>query len=171
MIKMALSATTLVLLTASAAQAVTAKSLGQFSDWSAATYEQGSAQRCFIMGKPSAEEPSSLRHGDVFFFVQNGGSDSNTESSFQTGYDFAKNSVVTVTIGDDSFRMLTEGNNAWLERLEREPALLAAMRAGSNMVLQARSARGNATSYTFSLSGVTAASRVMQRCDPNAAQS
>ncbi len=113
MIKMALSATTLVLLTASAAQAVTAKSLGQFSDWSAATYEQGSAQRCFIMGKPSAEEPSSLRHGDVFFFVQNGGSDSNTESSFQTGYDFAKNSVVTVTIGGSSGGSGNSGSTNW----------------------------------------------------------
>ncbi|WP_248307916.1 invasion associated locus B family protein [Bosea sp. AS-1] len=171
MIKMALTATTLALLTTSAAHAVTAKSLGQFSDWSAATYAQGDTQRCFIMSKPSAEEPSSLRHGEVFFFVQTSGSGSNTESSFQTGYDFAKNSVVTVTIGDDSFRMLTEGNNAWLERLEREPALLAAMRAGDDMVLEARSARGNATSYTFSLAGVTAASRVMQRCNPDAAQS
>lgn len=171
MIKMALSAATLVLATAPAAHAVTAKSLGQFNDWSAATYEQGDTQRCFIMGKPSAEEPSGLRHGEVLFFVQTGSSDSNTESSFQTGYDFAKNSVVTVTIGDDSFRMLTEGNNAWLERLEREPALLAAMRAGNNMVLEARSARGNTTTYTFSLTGVTAASRMMQRCNSGAAQS
>lgn len=171
MIKMALSATALVLLTASAAQAVTAKPLGQFSDWSAATYEQGDSQRCFIISKPSTEEPSSLRHGEVFFFVQTGDSRNDTESSFQTGYDFAKNSVVTVTIGDDSFRMLTEGNNAWLERLEREPALLAAMRAGSSMVLEARSARGNVTTYTFSLAGVTAASRMMQRCDAGAAQS
>jgi len=171
MIKMALSTAALVLLTASAAQAVTAKSLGQFSDWSAATYEQGDTQRCFIISTPSTEEPSSLRHGEVFFFVQTSGSDSNTESSFQTGYDFAKNSIVTVTIGDDSFRMLTEGNNAWLERLEREPALLAAMRAGNSMVLEARSARGNATTYTFSLTGVTAASRMMQRCNAGAAQS
>ncbi|MGO4171399.1 invasion associated locus B family protein [Bosea sp. TAF32] len=171
MIKMALSTAALVLLTASAAQAVTAKSLGQFSDWNAATYEHSDNQRCFIMGRPSTEEPSSLRHGEVFFFVQTGSRESDTESSFQTGYDFAKNSVVTVTIGDDSFRMLTEGNNAWLERLEREPALLAAMRAGSSMVLEARSARGNVTSYTFSLTGVTAASRMMQRCDAGATQS
>lgn len=171
MIKMALSAASLVLLTASAAQAVTAKSLGQFSDWSAATYEQNDTRRCFIISRPSTEEPSTLRHGEVLFFVQTGDGGSDTESSFQTGYDFARNSVVTVTIGEDSFRMLTEGNNAWLDRLEREPALLAAMRAGSSMVLEARSARGNVTTYTFSLAGVTAASRVMQRCDASAAQS
>ncbi|MCU4181225.1 invasion associated locus B family protein [Bosea sp. BH3] len=171
MIKLALSTAALALLTASAAQAVTAKSLGQFNDWSAVTYEKGDTQRCFIMSAPSTMEPSSLRHGEVFFFTQTGGSDSNTESSFQTGYDFATNSVVTITIGDDSFRMLTEGSNAWLEQLEREPALFAAMRAGSNMTLEARSARGNVTTYTFSLAGVTAASRMMQRCDADAAQS
>jgi len=171
MIKMALSATALVFLTASAAQAVTAKSLGQFSDWSAAAYGQGDTQRCFIMSKPSTEEPSSLRHGEVFFFMQTSDGESDTESSFQTGYDFAKNSVVTVTIGDDSFRMLTEGNNAWLDQLEREPALLAAMRAGSSMTLEARSVRGNITTYSFSLAGVTAASRMMQRCQAGATQS
>lgn len=169
--KMALSTAALVLLTASTAQAVTTKSLGEFSDWSAASYENGDTQRCFIMSKPSTEEPSSLRHGEVFFFMQTSSGESDTESSFQTGYDFAKNSFVTVTIGDDSFRMLTEGNNAWLDRLEREPALLAAMRAGSSMTLEARSARGNVTTYTFSLAGVTAASRMMQRCQADAAQS
>ena len=171
MFKTALSAASLAILAGTGVPAASPTSLGQFGAWNAAPYAKGDLARCFIMSKPSAEEPSSLRHGEVFFFVQTSGSGSNTESSFQTGYDFAKNSVVTVTIGDDSFRMLTEGNNAWLERLEREPALLAAMRAGDDMVLEARSARGNATSYTFSLAGVTAASRVMQRCNPDAAQS
>lgn len=171
MIKSALSASCLVLLAATAAQAAPPKPLGQFNDWSAAAYGEGDGQRCFILSKPAAEEPSSLRHGEVFFFVQNARGPSNTESSFQTGYDFAKDSTVTVTIGDDTFRMLTQGNNAWLERLEREPALLAAMRAGSRMVLEARSARGNGTSYTFSLAGVTAASQVLARCEQEAAQS
>lgn len=171
MIKSALSAACLVVLATTAAVAAPAKSLGQFNDWSAATYGDGDARRCFILGRPAAEEPSSLRHGEVFFFVQTGKGESATESSFQTGYDFARDSTVTVTIGEDTFRMLTQGNNAWLQRLEREPELLAAMRAGSRMVLEARSARGNETSYTFSLSGVTAASRLLERCDQAAAQS
>lgn len=171
MIKTTLSAICLAFLTSTGAEAASAKSLGQFNAWSAAAYDKDNATRCFIMSSPTAEEPSSLRHGEVFFFVQTGDNGTNTESSFQTGYGFATNSTVTVTIGDEEFRMLTEGNNAWLEKVEREPALLAAMRAGSDMVLEARSARGNATSYTFSLAGVTAASRLLQRCDTAAAQS
>ena len=164
MFKTALSAACLTILASAGVQAASPKSLGQFGDWNAATYAKGDLARCFIMIKPSSEEPSGLRHGEVFFFVQTGNKSSDTESSFQTGYDFARNSVVTVTIGDDSFRMLTSGNNAWLQRLEREGELLAAMKAGDEMVLAARSARGNETSYTFSLEGVTAASRLLERC-------
>lgn len=171
MIKTALSAACFAILASTGVEAASPKSLGQFGDWNAATYAKGDLTRCFIMSKPSSEEPSNLRHGDVFFFVQTGEKATDTESSFQTGYDFARNSVVTVTIGDDSFRMLTEGSNAWLERLEREPALLAAMRGGSSMTLEARSLRGNVTSYTFSLAGVTAASRMLARCDTDATQS
>lgn len=171
MIKTTLSAICLAFLASTGAEAASAKSLGQFNAWSAATYEKGNQTHCFIMSSPSSEEPSNLRHGDVFFFVQTANDGANTESSFQTGYDFATNSTVTVTIGDEEFRMLTEGNNAWLEKIEREPALLAAMRAGNDMVLEARSGRGNSTSYTFSLTGVTAASRLLQRCNAAAAQS
>lgn len=171
MIKMTFSAIALAFLAGTAVQAASPKSLGQFNSWSAAAYDKGDLTHCFIMSKPAVEDPLNLRHGDVFFFVQTADNGKNTESSFQTGYDFAANSTVTITIGDDEFRMLTQGSNAWLAKVEREPALLAAMRAGSDMILEARSARGNATSYTFPLAGVTAASRLLQRCDAAAAQS
>jgi len=139
--------------------------LGQFKQWNAAAYDGENGKRCYIVSTPNVEKPETLRHGDVFFFVKGTPSgEAGTESSFQAGYDFAKDSTVTVTIGDETFRMLTSGNNAWLQRLEREGELLAAMKAGEEMVLAARSARGNETSYSFSLDGVTAASRLLERC-------
>jgi invasion protein IalB len=148
-----------------AVQANPAKPLGQFKNWNAASYAADNQERCYISSSPAAEKPATLRHGDVFFFVQTSQAATHqTESSFQTGYDFARDSVVKVTIGDETFQMLTSGRNAWLKRLEREDELIAAMKAGDEMVLEARSARGNETSYTFSLDGVTAASRVLERC-------
>ncbi|MEN5083367.1 invasion associated locus B family protein [Bosea sp. TWI1241] len=165
MIRLAIAVTCTVLLGHSAAQASAAKPLGQFGNWSAAAYANGNSQRCYISSSPVAERPERLNHGDVFFFVQTGeGASNGTESSFQTGYDFAKDSPVRITIGDATFQMMTSGRNAWLQRLEREPELLAAMRGGNEMVLEARSARGNPTSYTFSLTGVTAASRLLGQC-------
>ncbi|PTM42693.1 invasion associated locus B family protein [Bosea sp. 124] len=155
----------LALVAAAPALAAPATPLGSFGTWNAAAYGAGEARRCYILATPASAEPSTLRHGDVHFFVQTSDGQQGTESSLQAGYDFARGSEITVTIGDESFRMVTQGSNAWLLRLEREPELLAAMRAGSEMVLAARSARGNETSYTFSLAGVTAASRLLAACD------
>ncbi|MCK5744966.1 MAG: invasion associated locus B family protein, partial [Oricola sp.] len=44
------------------------------------------------------------------------------------------------------------------------PALVAAMKAGAKMTVQAISARGTNTSYDYSLSGVTAALNAIQDC-------
>jgi len=159
------AAALLALVAAAPAYAAPATTLGTFGSWNAAAYGTGDDRRCFIIAAPTAAAPSTLRHGDVHFFVQSSDGAHRTESSLQAGYPFAKESEITVTIGDESFRMVTQGNNAWLRQLEREPELLAAMRAGSEMVLEARSARGNETSYTFSLNGVTAAARLLDRCD------
>jgi len=111
-------------------------------------------------------QPDSLNHGDVLFFlraIRNGAA--RTEASFRTGYSFAQGSQVNITIGAETFRMMTDGQNAWLHRVEREPELLAAMQNGSSMSVGATSARGNATSYIFSLDGVTAATtQILTRC-------
>jgi len=165
MIRLALPAAISLLAATASAFAAPAQPLGQFKQWNAAAYAGENGKRCYIVSSPTDEKPETLRHGDVFFFVQTAPTAQNrTETSFQTGYEFARDSTVVLTIGEERFRMLTSGSNAWLQRLERESELLAAMKAGDEMVLQAQSARGNQTSYTFSLEGVTAASRLLERC-------
>lgn len=143
-----------------------ASSIGSFKQWGAWTYDEAGRPRCFVSSPPQALEPAQLDHGEVLFFVKAGRDDEpRTESSFQAGYRFAEGSTVEVTIGDDKFVMKTSGRNAWLRKVEREPELLAAMRAGSTMAVEATSARGNDTSYVFSLDGVTAATtRILTRC-------
>jgi invasion protein IalB len=42
--------------------------------------------------------------------------------------------------------------------------LIAAMKAGSDMKVQAKSGRGNATSYVFSLKGISAALDSIKNC-------
>ncbi len=149
---------------AAPAFAAPATPLGQYGNWNAAAFGTGEARRCYILATPASAVPETLRHGDVHFFVRDGDAPQSTEASLQAGYDFADGSEITVTIGDDTFRMITQGSHAWLRRVEREGELLAAMRAGRVMELEARSARGNETRYAFSLDGVTAAARHLA-CD------
>jgi hypothetical protein len=146
--------------------AAPAKIIGNYNQWNVATSVENGQDRCFISSKPSSLMPSNLNHGEVLFFVKTRDKPpSNTESSFKAGYNFAKDSDVRVTIGDETFQMFTSGDSAWLRRLEREDDLLRAMKSGDSMVVDATSARGNATSYVFSLDGVSAASsRIFDNC-------
>lgn len=166
MLRITATAFCAILALAGAAQAASPKDLGKFGNWNAASYADGDDTRCFIASRPTSLSPPQLTHGDVVFFVQTRDEDAvRTESSFLTGYNFAKDSMIKVTIGDDTFQMFTSGQSAWLRRLEREAEFLAALKAGSSMTVAATSARGNNTSYVFSLSGVTAAARLLDSCD------
>jgi hypothetical protein len=53
--------------------------------------------------------------------------------------------------------MVTEGEAAWLAVEADEPAFVAAMKAGSKLVVKGTSSKGNAMTDNYSLSGVTAA--------------
>ena len=53
--------------------------------------------------------------------------------------------------------MFIKGKYAWVENAAEEPQLIAAMKAGSTMKVDAKSKRGNPTSYVFSLKGISAA--------------
>jgi invasion protein IalB len=87
------------------------------------------------------------------------------EPQFIASYDFQSNSKVRVTVGDRAFSMFTRGKSAWLENAAEEPQLIAAMRGGADMKVQATSGRGNPTNYTFSLRGITAALNSIQTCN------
>lgn len=116
-------------------------------------------QHCFVGTIPLTQAPTSLSHGDVFFFVNHRrDQDNRLEPQFLAGYQLQNDSKVTVTVGERSFTMFTNGGNSgWLEERQEEMDLLSAMRAGSDMVVQATSAKGNNTTYKFSLMGLTAA--------------
>ena len=73
------------------------------------------------------------------------------------GYDLRPTSPPEVRVGSSRFDMFTDGQEAFLDDLSDEPDLIRAMRRGSVMRVTATTVAGVATSYEFSLSGVTAA--------------
>ena len=60
--------------------------------------------------------------------------------------------------------MFSKADSAWMENAAEEPQLVAALRAGRSMTVSATSSRGTNTSYTYSLSGVTAALNSIKDC-------
>ncbi|MEM8551051.1 MAG: invasion associated locus B family protein [Pseudomonadota bacterium] len=140
--------------------------LQQYSDWEAYRHEAGGARTCYVLSKPKTLAPTNRNHGDVFFFVTARPSENvSNEVSVLVGYPFAPDSRVTVDVDGRTFDLFTKDDGAWVEVPAEEQQLVAAMRAGRSMTVRGQSARGTNTTYTFSLSGVTAGTnRIQQEC-------
>ncbi|MFC5386927.1 invasion associated locus B family protein [Aquamicrobium segne] len=155
----------LMLVLASPALAQQATKIGQHSAWGTYSYQASGGKVCYVLTVPTEKQPGNLNHGDMFFFVsQRPGQQVSYEPQFIAGYDFQADSKVRVTVGDKSFTMFTRGKSAWVENAADEPQLIAAMRGGADMKVQAKSGRGNDTSYVFSLRGITAALNSISSC-------
>ncbi|MFZ2102127.1 MAG: invasion associated locus B family protein [Oricola sp.] len=151
---------------AASAQAQTPTRIGEFNDWGSFSYDSGGGKVCYALSVPTAKQPANVDHGDNFFLVtQRARQNVTYEPQFMAGYTLQEGSKVTVVIDGQSFTLFTKENSAWVENAAQEPALVAAMKAGSRMSVKAKSRRGTDTSYEYSLSGVTAALNAIQNCN------
>lgn len=137
----------------------------QFNAWGAYSYQSGKSKVCYVLSVPKEKSPASVDHGDVFFLVsQRPGQNISYEPQVMVGYPLQENSKVTVTIDQKNFTLFTKGNSAWVENAAEEPALVTAMKSGKSLKVAAKSRKGTATSYTYSLSGISAALKQIESC-------
>lgn len=146
--------------------AQSATKIGQHNAWGTYSYNaNGGGKVCYVLTVPTDKKPANLDHGDIFFFVsQKPGQNVTYEPQFIASYNFQENSKVSVTVGDKSYSMFTRGKSAWMENAAQEPELIASMKAGTDMKVDAKSGKGNATSYVFSLKGISAALGSIAKC-------
>lgn len=148
------------------AAAQTPTVIKQHNAWGAYTYRDARAGKiCYVLSIPTVKEPTDRNHGDVFFLVsQKPDGSAGFEPQVEVGYPLKEDASITVTVDGKTFDLFAKGNNAWVRDVAQEPALVAAMRAGSTMKVSGQSSRGTKTSYTYSLSGVTAALKDAANC-------
>ncbi len=127
-------------------------------DWKVVTGKSDAGKVCYAMTQPTKKEPPSLKHGDVYFFIATRPAEKvRNEPSLQFGYPLKADSKVTVDIDGKKFDFFTRGDGAWFEKSNDYAAFLDALKKGKKMSATGASARGNPTSYAFSLAGVSAA--------------
>lgn len=150
----------------SAAWAQTPKAIKQHKAWGAYTYNDARAGKlCYILSIPTVKEPSDRDHGDVFFLVsQKPDGSQQFQPQIEVGYPLKDKADVIVNVDGKPFKMFSQGNTAWMSDIGQEPALVEAMRNGRTMKVSGVSVRNTQTSYTFSLSGVTAALKEVAAC-------
>ena len=151
---------------AAAQQAAAAPTrIQQFQAWGAYSYKSGASTVCYVLSVPTAKQPASVDHGDNFFIVsQRPGQNISYEPQAMMGYSLQENSKVNVVIDNKTFAMFTKDKAAWVENAAQEPALVAAMKTGHSMTVNAVSRKGTGTSYSYSLSGISAALKQIESC-------
>ncbi len=139
------------------------------TDWS--VFVEESPKECWAVSAPRETvntrggQPVQVRRGDILMFATYRPDRSTPEISFTGGYPFAGDSTVNMQIGSSEFQLFVDGDWAWAGSPEDDQRIFAAMRAGAEAILTARSSRGTNTRDTFSLFGFTAATEeAARRC-------
>lgn len=144
------------------AEAAQAQKLGTFNDWTVYRTSGNDGLLCFAIASPKETAPANVKRDPIYFMVSAWpGKNVSGEPYIEPGYPYKDGSKATVEIGADSFEFYTENagtdGGAWLQGRDAEKRLLAAMRAGSTMIVKGTSRRGTLTTDTYSLSGISLA--------------
>jgi hypothetical protein len=140
--------------------------LGQYSDWGAYTASPEGKKVCFVIAKPTQTLPDGVNRDPPYMFISTRPSDKvREEISIIMGYPAKPNVDAAAEVGNTTFTMYTQNDGAWVKNAEDEAKMVAALRAGSDVVVKGESGRGTKTTDTYSLKGLTQAlDRAAQEC-------
>lgn len=133
------------------------ESLGSFQEWTA--FSDGSERRiCYIGSLPKKAEGKYTQRGDTYVLATHRPKENVFgEISVEAGYTYKPGSEVEVDVDGKTFKLFTQGGNAWAYDENADQALVSAMKAGQRMIVKGTSSRGTLTTDTYSLSGFSAA--------------
>ena len=152
----------LILGSAAAASAQPSR-VNQFDAWGVYSYTNGGQKNCYALSVPLSAQPSNVNHGDNYILIAPTGGSAFAPQAI-LGYTLKQDADIRARVDDKAFSMRPKDNAAWVSNQAAEPEMVNAMKSGRQLVLQATSQRGTNTSYTFSLSGVTAALKEVEKC-------
>lgn len=136
--------------------------VANYRDWTLFTYEDGNGRVCYIASEPVKKEGNYTRRGPAAVLVAHFPMEPpNVQVSVQSGYPFKKKSDVEVKIGDKTYSLFTDGDNAFTRTPADDERLIAAMKRGTRMTVRGTSRKGTWSRDTYSLLGFTAAYKAM----------
>lgn len=152
-------------ITAAAAQGAP-KLVAQFGDWGVYMDQSGAGKICYALSQPKTRLPDGLNRDPAYFFVSTRTAENvKNEVSVIVGFPMKEGSDATLTIGPANFTLYTRDTGAWVRNVAEEARLVDALRKGKDVVVKSTSRRGNVTTDTYSLNGVSAAiDRAAQEC-------
>lgn len=128
-------------------------SLGVFGNWGA--FRDPDSPRCYAIARPDRQRGGNW---DPFASVGNWPSRNRIgQVHFRLRREMAAESTPILTIGDRRFEMVGRGPDAWAANSRDDAAILAAMRNGTTMRIEARASRAGRFTDNYSLRGAASA--------------
>ncbi len=133
-------------------------------DWSVFADKPSKGTSCYMGSEPTKETGQYKKRGDAYVLVSHNHKDKTYNVvSFTQGYNLKKDTDLEVTIGNHNFQLFVDGETAWARDAQTDNALVQAMRGGAVMTVSGVSGRGTKTIDTYSLKGITAAHKAINK--------
>ena len=129
----------------------------QYSDWVVFTDRIGGEEVCYAATQATDKAPRSADHGDVWFYVSNWRSgNARNQPSLKVGYELRGDLPGKARIGRADWSLFGVGREAYAQDSD-DAALVRQLKRGSELRVEATSARNTRVTYHFSLAGSSAA--------------
>ncbi len=128
--------------------------IGGGKGWDAYSYTEKSAKVCYLFGAPEKKDPANLSRGRVDLVVTDRpGEKTLNVVNFDLGYPVKPGSTAELEIDGKKSALFTVKDAAWANDAAEDKAVTEALGKGHRAILKASSARGTATTDTYTLDG------------------
>ncbi|MGO9007399.1 MAG: hypothetical protein ACLQIQ_22165 [Beijerinckiaceae bacterium] len=141
--------------------------VASYGDWGAFVAMQGDKKKtCYALAQPKERTPAGLKRDPAYVFISNRPAENvHNEISIIMGFPMKDNGEAQAEIGTTRFELIAKGSNAWIKNPAEEGQFIQAMKKGSKLVIKAASTKGNLTTDSYSLAGLSQAlERVQKEC-------
>lgn len=128
------------------------KKLGDFNDWTAATYDQAGHTMCYAFTRAQASPADPGHHRAILTVTER--PTFRDSVAIEAGFDFAPKAAVKMDVGHTSLDFYTAHSTAYARD---DRAAVRAFERGANAVAHLPVPHGKMVSETFSLNGFSAA--------------
>ncbi|MDE2266125.1 MAG: hypothetical protein KGL29_09520, partial [Alphaproteobacteria bacterium] len=130
---------------AAASPVAGATKIGDFGDWTAYKSKDSKSAVCYAVSAPKSRKPTGLTRDPAFVFVTQKPKEKVVdEVSFVLGFPaLEKGAGDVATVKGAKFDLFGKGHTAWTKAVDDQPKLVAAMKAGADLVTEVKSAAGH----------------------------
>jgi invasion protein IalB len=140
--------------------------VGTYGEWGVFVAQGGKDKTCYALATPKDRSPAKLKRDPAYVFISNRPGESvRSEVSVIMGFAVKPGADVKTDVGGTAFDFVPKGSNAWIKNTAEESQFIDALKKGAKLIVKAPSAKGNVTTDSYSLSGLSQAlERVQKEC-------